>query len=220
MKDSCYPLFFLLSGKLCIIVGGGKVAERKARALLAAGAHVRLISPKVTAGLSRLHLQGRIDLAAREYREGDLEGAALVFAATNDGEANRQAAEESRRLGIPVNAADNPGACDFFVPALIRKGPVLIAVSTSGLLPLLSKKLRTEITKNLNADYAAYAKRVGAFRKYLLRKVENSRMRIETMKRVGRADFREVSRMTLGEMKKRFMAPVEVKDPAPIDEKA
>jgi siroheme synthase-like protein len=207
MKDSCYPLFFLLSGKLCIIVGGGKVAERKARALLAAGAHVRLISPKVTAGLSRLHLQGRIDLAAREYREGDLEGAALVFAATNDGEANRQAAEESRRLGIPVNAADNPGACDFFVPALIRKGPVLIAVSTSGLLPLLSKKLRSEIAKSLNADYAAYAKRVGAFRKYLLRKVENSRMRIETMKRVGRADFREVSRMTLGEMKRRFLSP-------------
>ena len=207
MKESYYPLFFRLAGTLCIVVGGGRVAERKARALLAAGARVRLISPKSTVGLSGLHRQGSIELVARQYREGDLEGAALVFAATDDGEVNRQVREESRRLSVPLNAADSPDMCDFIVPSLIRKGPILVAISTSGLLPLLSKKLRVEITKSLTPDYTAYARRVGAFRKYLLQNVENSRLRREIMKRVGRADFHDVSRMSLGEMKKRFLAP-------------
>lgn len=207
MKESYYPLFFRLAGKLCVVVGGGRVAERKARALLAAGARVRLISPKNTTGISGLHLQGRIELAARQYREGDLEGASLVFAATDDGEVNRQVREESLRLSIPLNAADSPDMCDFIVPSLIRKGPVLIAISTSGLLPLLSKKLRVEITKSLTSDYTAYARRVGLFRKYLLEHVENSRLRREIMKRVSKAGVRDVSRMTLGEMKKRFLTP-------------
>ena len=202
-----YPLFFRLAGKRCVVVGGGRVAERKARALLAAGAGVRLISPKITAGISRLQQQGRIELAAREYREGDLEGAALVFGATDKSEVNRQVREDALRLAIPLNAADSPDMCDFFVPSLIRKGPLLIAISTSGLLPLLSKKLRAEITKSLTSDYTAYARRVGAFRKYLLQNVENSRLRGEIMRRVGRAGVREVGRMTLREMKKRFLAP-------------
>ena len=144
---------------------------------------------------------------ARQYREGDLEGASLVFAATDNGEVNRQVREESLRLSIPLNAADSPDMCDFIVPSLIRKGPVLIAISTSGLLPLLSKKLRVEITKSLTPDYTAYARRVGLFRKYLLQNVENGRLRREIMKRVSKAGIREVSRMTLGEMKKRFLAP-------------
>ncbi len=207
MKGSYYPLFFRLAGTLCVVVGGGRVAERKARALIAAGARVRLISPKSTRGLSGLHRQGKIELVARQYREGDLEGAALVFAATDKGEVNRQVREESRRLAIPLNAADSPDTCDFIVPSLIRKGPVLIAISTSGLLPLLSKKLRAEITKHVTPDYTAYARRVGLFRKYLLQNVEDSRLRREIMKRVSRAVLRDVSRMTLGEMKKRFLAP-------------
>ena len=144
---------------------------------------------------------------ARQYREGDLEGAGLVFAATDNGEVTRQVREESRRLAVPLNAADNPDMCDFIVPSLIRKGPLLIAISTSGLLPLLSKKLRVEITKSLTPDYTAYARRVGAFRKYLLQNVENGRLRREIMKRVGRAGVREVSRMTLGEMKNASWRP-------------
>jgi siroheme synthase-like protein len=205
VKESYYPLFFRLAGTLCVVVGGGRVAERKARALIAAGARVRLISPKSTSGLSGLHLQGKIELLARQYREGDLEGAALVFAATDKGEVNKQVREESRRLAIPLNAADSPDMCDFIVPSVIRKGPVLIAISTSGLLPLLSKKLRAEITRNVTPDYAAYARRVGLFRKYLLQHVEDSRLRRDIMKRVSRADLTDVSRMTLGEMKRRFL---------------
>ncbi len=201
-------MFLRLTGTLCIVVGGGRVAERKVRALLAAGAKVRLISPKTTSGLSALHLQGKIELVARQYREGDLEGAALVFAATDRGQVNTQVREESRRLAIPLNAADSPAMCDFIVPSLIRKGPLLIAISTSGLLPLLSKKLRAEITRHVTPDYTAYARRVGVFRKYLLQHVGDSRLRREIMKLVSRADLRDVGRMTLGEMKRRFLAPV------------
>jgi precorrin-2 dehydrogenase / sirohydrochlorin ferrochelatase len=202
-----YPLFLDLSDKLCIIVGGGAVAERKVRGLLAAGARVRLISPEVTRGIERLGRQGRIEIVTREYRAGDLEGAFLAFAATNKDEVNRRVREESRGLAIPLNVVDSPDTCDFIVPAVVRKGPVLVAISTSGLLPSLARRIKGEIGEVLSDDYAGYARRVGAFRRFLIEKVEDAGTRREIMERVGKADVSEVARMSLKEMKKRFLGP-------------
>lgn len=187
------------------MVGGGAVAARKVRALLASGARVRLVSPALTKGLSRLGAEGKIDVLQREYREGDLEGASLVFSATGRDDVNMPVREESARLAVPLNVADNPGLCDFLVPSMIRKGPIQIAISTSGLLPMLSKKLRQEITRCLSADHAAYARKVGRFRRYLLENVKNPGARREIMKRVGGAALEEVARMSLREMKARFL---------------
>lgn len=200
-----YPLFLDLTDKLCIVVGGGAVAERKARGLLNAGARVRLISPEVTRGVRRLAGQGRIEVVPREYQEGDLDGAALAIAATNASEVNMRVKGESKRLSIPLNVADRPDLGDFIVPAVVRKGPVVVAVSTSGLLPVLARRLKEEIGLKLSADYLPYARRVGAFRRILIQTVHDPGKKREILRRVCRADVSEVSRMTLREMKKRFI---------------
>ena len=200
-----YPLFLDLTDKLCIVVGGGAVAERKARGLLNAGARVRLISPEVTRGVRRLARQGRIEVVPREYQEGDLDGAALAIAATNASEVNMRVKGESKRLSIPLNVADRPDLGDFIVPAVVRKGPVVVAVSTSSLLPVLARRLKEEIGLKLSADYLPYARRVGAFRRILIETVHDPGKKREILRRVCRADVSEVSRMTLREMKKRFI---------------
>jgi len=200
-----YPLFLDLTDKLCIVVGGGAVAERKARGLLNAGARVRLISPEVTRGVRRLARQGKIEVVPREYQEGDLDGAALAIAATNAREVNMRVKGESKRLSIPLNVADRPDLGDFIVPAVVRKGPVVVAVSTSGLLPVLARRLKEEIDLKLSADYLPYARRVGAFRRILIETVHDPGKKREILRRVCRADVSEVSRMTLKEMKKRFI---------------
>ena len=191
------------------------MAERKVRALLSGRARVKLISPVVTRGIARLAEQGRLEIVAREYRQGDLEGAVLAFAAAGRNGVNRQVRDDALRLAIPLNVADNPDLCDFIVPSLVARGPLLIAISTSGLLPMLSKRLRKEIMGALAADYAAYARRVGTFRRFLIKHVESPRRRKEIMERVGRAAFAEVARMTLREMKARFLAPSENTPPEP-----
>ena len=157
MTDAYYPLFLSLKDKLCVIVGGGSVAERKVRGLLRAGARVRVVSPNVTKGILTLGLQDRIEIRRREYRKGDLEGATLVFAATGMAPVNARMRKVALRLSIPLNVVDNPDLCDFIVPSVVRKDPILIAISTSGVLPMLSKKLRREMIEGLSADYGKYA---------------------------------------------------------------
>jgi len=202
-----YPLFLDLAHKLCIVVGGGAVAERKVRGLLNAGARVRLISPEVTAGVRKLARQGRIEIVSRGYQTGDLDGAALAIAATNSEEINMRVREESKRLSILLNVVDSPDLGDFIVPSVVRKGPVLVAVSTSGLLPVLARRLKEEIDSKLSADLALYARRVGAFRRFLIKTVQDPQRKKGILRRVSEADVSEVSRMTLREMKKRFLDP-------------
>jgi siroheme synthase-like protein len=136
-----YPLFLDISGKRVVVVGGGKVAYRKAAALIDAGARVTVIAPQ---------FDERFDMSAaeriaREYREGDLAGACLAFAATDGRDVNERVAREAKSLGIPVNVADSPEECDFIVPARARRGSIQIAISTSGTNPALAAKIRAQI---------------------------------------------------------------------------
>ena len=200
-----YPLFLDLVDKLCVVVGGGAIAERKARGLLKSGARVKLVSPEVTPAVRKLAGQGRIEVVPRAYQAGDLEGAALAVAATNREEVNRRVREESKRLSIPLNVVDSPDLGDFIVPSVVRKGPVVVAVSTSGLLPALARRLKEEIGAALSEDFALYASRVGAFRRLVMRTVDDPAKKREILRRVSEADVSEVSRMTLEEIKKRFL---------------
>jgi len=132
-----FPLNFRLSGRLCVVVGGGAVGQRKAEQLLAAGAPVRLIDPALPAE----SLAGQVEHWNRTYREGDLEGGCLAFAATDDSAVNRAVAAEARRRGIPVNVADDPELCDFTLPACRRLGGISLAVGTGGGSPALAALL-------------------------------------------------------------------------------
>jgi precorrin-2 dehydrogenase / sirohydrochlorin ferrochelatase len=200
-----YPIFLNLVDKLCVIVGGGKVAERKIKGLLAARARVRVVSPGVTKEISRFFVENRLDVVNREYRRGDLEGGFLAFAATDNEDVNRQVREEASHLSLPINVVTDLGLCDFVIPSLVRKDPILIALSTSGLLPSLSKKLRREILERLVDDYPAYARRVRAFREYLIENVTDAHSRRRIMKGVTEAAVSEVAHMSLREIKERFL---------------
>lgn len=138
-----YPIFLDVEGMEVVIVGGGRVAARKAAGVAEAGARVRVIAPRVAAGL-------RADeVRRRKYRAGDLRGAVLAFAATDDRRVNHAVAREARRRGIPVNVADAREECTFIVPARVRRGEMQIAISTGGTSPRLAKQLRERLEAEL-----------------------------------------------------------------------
>jgi len=204
-KSSHYPLFLDIAQKSCVVLGGGKVAERKTRMLLKFGAKVRVISPEVTNALQALAQKGKIHIAIRRYRATDLRSASLVFAATGDEGANNRIREDARRANIPVNVVDNPDLCDFIVPSIIKKGPVVIAISTSGVLPLLSKRLRQELEAIVTRDYVKYADTVGRFRRFIIKHIEDKKTRREMMKKIGGMSVEELNRMGLKEIKRMLL---------------
>jgi cobalt-precorrin 5A hydrolase / precorrin-3B C17-methyltransferase len=145
-SSTSYPITLInLRGALVVVVGGGAVAERKVRGLLDAGAAVRLISPALTAGLHALADAGAIEWQARPYQPGDLGGARLAFAATNQRAVNAQVAGEAEALGLLCNVADDPQAGSFHLPAVHREPGLVLAVSTAGASPARAKQVRDQI---------------------------------------------------------------------------
>ncbi len=152
-----YPVCLNLSGKRCVVVGGGQVALRKARTLLEHRADVQVISPDLCPGLNHLAEGGQIGVLRRSYQAGDLQDAFLVIAATNDYPTNRAVVREARTNGVLVNVVDDAKSSDFIVPSYLRRGDVTIAVSTGGRSPALARKIRTRLEKELGDEYAALA---------------------------------------------------------------
>jgi len=149
-----YPLMLKVKGEACLVVGGGAIALQKARALRRAGADVTVVSPRFTPAWARL----RVRRLRRRFRAGDVAGCVLVIAATDDPGVNRAVAAACRKRSIPVNVVDVPELCSFIVPSILRRGPVVIAVSTGGQSPSLAKALRSLAPSRLLAlgqDYAA-----------------------------------------------------------------
>ena len=137
-----YPAFLNVEGLRAVVVGGGAVAERKAAQLLASGADVTLVSPDATPELERLADEGRVRLIRRAYATGDLAGAWIAVAATDDPETQRRVRAESIREKTLLNVADAPDLCGFIAPSVVERGPVAVAISTGGESPALARKLR------------------------------------------------------------------------------
>jgi cobalt-precorrin 5A hydrolase/precorrin-3B C17-methyltransferase len=154
--SSSYPITLTrLRGAPVVVVGGGAVAERKIRGLLQAGAAVRVISPALAAGLQALADGGVIEWRARAYQPGDLAGARLAFAATDQRAVNAQVAGEADALGLLCNVADDPQAGGFHLPAVHREPGLVVAVSTAGASPARAKRLRDQIAAWLAGGRAA-----------------------------------------------------------------
>ncbi len=203
-KRSYYPLFLDITDKQCLVLGGGKVAERKVAVLLQFNARVIVVSPFITKALLKLHRENRIECFQRVYTAEDLHDAALIFACTDNGAINKRIKKDAARNNIPVNVVDNPDLCDFIVPSIVKKGDLVIAISTSGTLPLLSKKLREKIEDTITDDYLEYLHIVGEFRKHLLKTVKEARKRNMIMKKIERMDIQEVVATGLSQMKTIF----------------
>jgi len=150
-----YPVFLDLADRPSLVVGGGPVAEGKVAGLLAAGARVTVVSPTVTAPLAGWAAEGRVTHRARAYRAEDLDGQQVAFVATDDAAVTRAVAADGRARGVWVNAADEPARCDFILPAVIRRGRLVVAVSTGGASPAAARAIREELEGYLTDDHAA-----------------------------------------------------------------
>ena len=173
-----YPLMLNVKGEPCLIVGGGPVALQKARALRKAGADVTAVSPEFTPAFRRLAVR-RI---RRRFRKGDVARRILVIAATDSPEVNRAVSTACRKRGIPVNVVDVPELCTFIVPSILRRGPVVVAVSTGGQSPSLAKALRRRLETVLPASLGRTARRLGAARRRILRALPPSPARTRLLK--------------------------------------
>ena len=152
---SYYPIFLNICGRRCVVVGGGQVALRKVRMLLEHGAKVLIISPQVCSELNRLGDNREIAVLRRYYQAGDLQGAFIAIAATDDSSINQEVVEEARRGAVLVNVADDAESSDFIVPSYLRRGDLTIAVSTAGRSPALARKIRTILEKEFGHEYAS-----------------------------------------------------------------
>jgi precorrin-2 dehydrogenase/sirohydrochlorin ferrochelatase len=169
-----YPVFLDISGLNIVVVGGGRVAERKVEPLVKAGALVTIVSPRLTPGLKKLVAKKSVAHRARGFQGRDVKGKKLVFVATGSASTNRQAAAAAVRAGAFVNVADAPKLSNFIVPSVVERGALKIAVSTSGKCPFLAKHLREELEKLYGPEYAVFVEILGGIRNNLLKKKEKS----------------------------------------------
>lgn len=162
-----YPLSLRVADRRCVVIGGGQVAERKVGSLLAAHARVAVISPVLTAGLAALAARGEIEHAARPYRPGDLRGALLAYAATDDETLHAAIAAEAETAGVLLNVVDRPRWCTFIVPSILSRGDLTVAVSTGGGSPALARRVREEIEHALGPEYERALDVLSRLRRYL-----------------------------------------------------
>ncbi|MEK3966609.1 precorrin-2 dehydrogenase/sirohydrochlorin ferrochelatase family protein [Paenibacillus sp. FSL H7-0323] len=190
------PIMLDCEGQLCVVIGGGVVAERKVSGLLEAGAAVKVISPSLTDPLDSLAEKGLLIWMDRTYAPGDLRGAFLVYAATNDRAVNEEVARESRRLGIHVNVASHAEAGNFITPGVVRRGRLTVAVSTSGAGPLAATKIKNVLEKALDAAYEPYLDFVHAMRTRIKEKEPSAEVRGRLLRKLGTLDV--LNEMSMG----------------------
>jgi precorrin-2 dehydrogenase/sirohydrochlorin ferrochelatase len=169
-----YTVCLEISDKLCVVVGGGSVAERKVLGLLTAGAQVRIISPQLTKPLTELADDGRIEWLERGYTQGDLAGALLIFAATDSREAQEAVFKEAGQAGQLVNVIDAPARCSFHVPAVVKRGDLTLAVSTGGMSPAVAAMVRKQLEENFGEEYGLLLDLISRLREQVLTGEGNS----------------------------------------------
>lgn len=167
MSGFRYPVMLDLTGRPCLVVGGGVVAERKVQGLVEAGARVTVVSPTLTTALIRRATEAELQWRPREYATGDAVGFALVIVATGDPSVNAAVAAECRERGVFINCADDPARCDFILPSLLYRGPVTVAVSTGGASPIMARLLRDELDALLPDDVGTLTEIVARLRREL-----------------------------------------------------
>ena len=165
---SFYPLFVDLEGKTVLVVGGGEVAERKIGSLLACGAEIRIVSNSLTDKIKQLVEEKSVGYLGGEFNASHLDGAFLAVAATDDAALNSRVSGSARERGILVNAVDQPADCDFIVPSVVKRGDLIIAISTSGKSPATAKKIRMELETHYGDAYGSLLRIMGRVREAVL----------------------------------------------------
>ena len=159
-----YPVFWDITGKKCVVVGGGEVAARKVERLLDCGAEVCIVSPELVPELAAMEKDRRIEHIPDEYAIEYLKGATLIIGATDDEKTNAAISGDARAKGIPVNIVDDPQKCDFILPSLVERGDLTIACGTGGNSPALARRLREELEETYGVEYATLTSILGQLR--------------------------------------------------------
>lgn len=174
------PVMLKVRGWRCVVVGGGSVAQRRAAALVEAGAAVTVIAPTVTAELAALP----VAIERRPYAPGDLDGARLVVVATDDAAANQTVADEAAAAGVLVNRVDDPQASDLAVPAHDRHGPVTIAVDTGGISASAAAVIRRQLSEALDPDWPRLLEAVAPYRGEVQARIGDAAARQDRLRRL------------------------------------
>ncbi len=171
------PVFLDVRSRSCLVVGGGEVAARKAELLMRANAAVTVVAPELGRSLARYRAEGKLSHRARAFRASDIEDCALVIAATDDQAVNSEVSRLCRERAIAVNVVDAPELCSFTVPSIVDRSPVIVAVSSGGASPVLSRILRTKLETMLPASYGRLATLVQGLRERVKRRFKNAAQR-------------------------------------------
>lgn len=181
-----YPISLRLTGRLCLVVGAGEVAQRKVQGLLSTDARIRLVAPQIPV---ELLAHGQIEGISRLFSPEDVIGSFLVFAATNERSINAAVAESARREGILVNIADDPLGSDFHLPALLRRGELTVTVSTSGGSPAFSAQLRDHLAAEFGPEWQIFVEMVSTLRQKRLTGGEANAYNSAVISRLFAADL-------------------------------
>ena len=157
LETPFYIACLKLTGRRCVVVGGGEIGLEKVEGLLACDGKVTLIAPDATSELQELADEGSIEWIRRDYEAGDLERTFIAIAATDDTDTNIRVYEDAERRAMLVNIVDVPPLCNFILPAIVRTGPLAIAISTAGASPALAKRMKREVTELFGEEYARLA---------------------------------------------------------------
>lgn len=193
LLNKWYPVHLDMTGRHCIIVGGGHIAARRIHGLLEAGAYVTVISPQCHPDIIQLASEGYVKIILRNYEgEDDLNDADLVFAATNHEYVNRLIADDAKRLQISLNHVGDSKSSTFIVPAVLRRGQLIMSVSTSGASPGLAKRIRNELAQYYGVEYELYIEYLSELREWVNAKVANEKNRAMIFHQVLKFDILEL----------------------------
>lgn len=169
-NSSLFPMFLKLEGRSCLVLGAGSVGETKIRSLLECRARVQVVAPVASAAVREWAGRGELSWVARNYEATDLDGVFLVVAATSDTEVNHRIYRDANARGILCNVVDDPPHCDFYYPAVVRRGQLQIAISTAGLSPALAQRVRKQLEEQFPAGYGDWLEDLGKERELLFRR--------------------------------------------------
>lgn len=187
-----FPMYLKLAGRRCVVVGAGSIAESKITSLVAAQAQVIVIAPVISAVVRRLASKGNVSLIERCFLPADLSGAFLVIAATSSQTVNREVFQEARACGVLCNVVDDPEYCDFYFPAVVRRGALQIAISTAGESPAFSQRVRLRIEEQLDPTTGEWLARIGSLRREVLATLPAGEDRKQLLHRLTRREICEL----------------------------
>ncbi len=184
-----YPIFLELKKRPCLVIGGGGVAYRKVVALLSCGACVKVVSPELVVGLRRLVQQGNVRWARHPFRTSDLNGVELVVAATDEPTVNSDAYRWATQKRIWINVVDQPKLCSFIVPSVVRRGKLVLGISTGGASPALSKWIRRDLEARYGPEFGQLLNGMGKARPEVQQRVKSGAKRKKLFEEALKAYF-------------------------------